>query len=67
MKKIEINEITIDDIPDYVKVNIKAWNESYKGILNDEILNNITSNQDLSIKKQIEKFEEEKKNNTNLS
>lgn len=64
MKKIEINEITIDDIPDYVKVNIKAWNESYKGILNDEILNNITSNQDLSIKKQIEKFEEEKKNNT---
>lgn len=33
MKKYEIKEITINDIPDYVRVNTKAWSESYRGYL----------------------------------
>ena len=38
MDKVEIKEITIEDIPDYVKVNTTAWQESYKGLIDDSIL-----------------------------
>lgn len=62
MDKVEIKEITIEDIPDYVKVNIKAWQESYKGLIGDEILIDVENNVENSIKRQIDKFEEDKKN-----
>ena len=62
MDKVEIKEITIEDIPDYVKVNIKAWQESYKGLIRDEILIDVENNVENSIKRQIDKFEEDKKN-----
>lgn len=62
MDKVEIKEITIEDIPDYVKVNIKAWQESYKGLIGDEILIDVENNVENSIKRQINKFEEDKKN-----
>ena len=38
MDKIEIKELTLEDIPDYVKVNTLAWQESYKGLIADSIL-----------------------------
>ena len=56
MDKVEIKEITIEDIPDYVKVNIKAWQESYKGLIGDEILIDVENNVENSIKRQINKF-----------
>ena len=62
MDKVEIKEITLEDIPDYVKVNIKAWQESYKGLIGDEILIDVENNVENSIKRKIDKFEEDKKN-----
>ena len=62
MDKVEIKEITLEDIPDYVKVNIKAWQETYKGLIGDEILIDVENNVENSIKRQIDKFEEDKKN-----
>lgn len=62
MDKVEIKEITIEDIPDYVKVNTRAWQETYKGLIEDRILEEVSNNIEKSIKRQIDKFEEDKKN-----
>ena len=62
MDKVEIKEITIEDIPDYVKVNTRAWQETYKGLIEDRILEDVAKNVENSIKRQIDKFEEDKKN-----
>lgn len=63
MDKIEIKELTLEDIPDYVKVNTIAWQESYKGLIADSILDEVLNNIDNSIQKQINKFDNDKKNN----
>lgn len=63
MDKVEIKEITIEDIPDYVKVNTTAWQESYKGLIDDSILDGVVNNVENSIQKQINKFASDKKNN----
>ena len=44
MDKIEIKELTLEDIPDYVKVNTLAWQESYKGLIADSILDEVLNN-----------------------
>ena len=63
MDKIEIKELTLEDIPDYVKVNTLAWQESYKGLIADSILEEVLNNVEDSIQKQINKFDNDKKNN----
>ncbi len=63
MDKVEIKEITIEDIPEYVKVNTAAWQESYKGLIDDSILDEVVNNVENSIQKQINKFDSDKKNN----
>lgn len=63
MDKIEIKELTLEDIPDYVKVNTLAWQESYKGLIADSILDEVLINVEDSIQKQINKFDNDKKNN----
>lgn len=63
MDKIEIKELTLEDIPDYVKVDTLAWQESYKGIIADSILDEVVNNVENSIQKQINKFDNDKKNN----
>ena len=63
MDKIEIKELTLEDIPDYVKVNTLAWQESYKGLIADSILYEVLNNVEDSIQKQINKFDNDKKNN----
>lgn len=63
MDKIEIKELTLEDIPDYVKVNTLAWQESYKGLIVDSILDEVLNNVEDSIQKQINKFDNDKKNN----
>ena len=63
MDKIEIKELTLEDIPDYVKVNTLAWQESYKGLIADSILDEVLNNVEDSIQKQINKFDNDKKNN----
>ena len=62
MDKIEIKELTLEDIPDYVKVNTLAWQESYKGLIADSILDEVLNNVEDSIQKQINKFDNDKKN-----
>ena len=63
MDKIEIKELTLEDIPDYVKVNTLAWQESYKGLIADSILDEVLNIVEDSIQKQIKKFDNDKKNN----
>ena len=63
MDKIEIKELTLEDIPDYVKVNTLAWQESYKGLIADSILDEVLNNVEDSIQKQIIKFYNYKNNN----
>ena len=63
MDKVEIKELALEDIPDYVKVNTIAWQESYKGLIADSILDEVLNNIDNSIQKQITVFNNDKKNN----
>lgn len=63
MDKIEIKELTLEDIPDYVKVDTLAWQESYKGLIADSILDEVVNNIENYIQKQINKFDNDKKNN----
>ena len=62
MDKVEIKELALEDIPDYVKVNTIAWQESYKGLIADSILDEVLNNIDNSIQKQITVFNNDKKN-----
>lgn len=57
----KIKEIEYDDIEDYMNVNITSWQESYKGIVDDEFLDEINNNRDKYIKKQQDKYYEDKK------
>lgn len=52
----EIKELTYDTISDYMKVNTKSWQETYRGIINDEFLDKINNEIDNNIKKQQDKF-----------
>lgn len=52
----EIKELTYDSITDYMKVNTKSWQETYRGIINDEFLDKINNEIDKNIKKQQDKF-----------
>lgn len=63
MDKIEIKELTLEDIPDYVKVDTLAWQESYKGLIADSILDEVVNNIENYIQKQINKFDNDKNNN----
>ena len=49
MKNIEIRKIREEDIEDVVDISIKDWKTAYKGIIDDEFLNNI--NREEKIKK----------------
>ena len=58
METYEIKRLTYEMIPDYMNVNIKAWNETYKGIVNSTFLEEIMKNKDYYIKRKQEKFNE---------
>ena len=66
MDKVEIKELALEDIPGYVKVNTIAWQESYKGLIADSILDEVLNNIDNSIQKQITVFDNDKKNNIKI-
>ena len=63
MNEFKIEELTLTNIPEYVKVNTTAWQESYKGIIDDSILIDVANNVENSIQKQINIFDADKKNN----
>ena len=43
-----IEELNHDNVSDYVKVNTKAWQETYKGIVNDEFLELINTKEEIN-------------------
>ena len=43
-----IEELNHDNVSDYVKVNAKAWQETYKGIVNDEFLELINTKEEIN-------------------
>ena len=43
--KIFIRKVRYDDIEQIVDINIKDWKKVYKGIMDDEILNNLDKNE----------------------
>lgn len=57
----EIRELTYDTIADYMQVNTKAWQETYRGIINDDFLEKINKEIDNNIRKQQDKFYNENK------
>lgn len=60
---IEIQKLNINNIPDYMRVNTQCWQETYKGIIDDEFLNKINNELEKNIERKMERFksEEEKK------
>ena len=43
-----IEELNLNNIKDYVIVNAKAWQETYKGIVNDEFLELINTKEEIN-------------------
>ena len=43
-----IEELSFNNIKDYVEVNAKAWKETYKGIVNDEFLELINTKEEIN-------------------
>lgn len=43
-----IEELNLNNIRDYVEVNTKAWEETYKGIVNDEFLELINTKEEIN-------------------
>ena len=57
-----IKEIDKDDLYDYMYVNTTAWNESYKGIIDDDFLDKIKREFNQNVERQRNKFDETKIN-----
>ena len=43
-----IEELNLNNVSDYVKVNAKAWQETYKGIVNDVFLELINTKEEIN-------------------
>lgn len=55
----KIKRVQYADIADYMRVNSKAWQESYKGIVYDSFLDKLSMNLEVNIKNQQEKFDKQ--------
>lgn len=45
MNSIEIRKAILNDIPQIVKLHIDSWNETYKGIISQDYLDNMKKNE----------------------
>ena len=55
-----IEELNYNNVEDYVRVNVLAWKQSYKGIVNDDFLNLINTEEEIqkiidSVRKNLKK------------
>ena len=41
MDNLMIRDITIDDIPSVVDIQMNGWKEAYRGIIDDDILDSM--------------------------
>lgn len=55
-----IKEIDVDDLYDYMYVNTYAWDETYRGIMDDNFLDRIKKELDQNVEKLKNKFEKVK-------
>lgn len=53
---MEIREKRIEDIPEFTLLVNTVWDETYRGIIDDEFLDNMKNTVEERIKKQIENF-----------
>lgn len=58
----KVKRVQYADLADYMQVNCKAWQESYKGILNDKFLSKLAVDLEEYIKRQQEKFDKQEEN-----
>ena len=56
MKNIVIRNVKKEDIPFVVDIKIKGWQNAYKGIIDDEYLNNLNNEYDSRIQKMEKSF-----------
>ena len=62
MEDIEIKEVDINNIDIYTRVNIQAWTESYKDIIDPVFIKNLNENVEYHIEKSKEKYRTNKNN-----
>ena len=56
-----IKEVEKEDLYDYMYVSTYAWNETYKGIMSDEYLDNIKKNLNANVERLRNNFDQTKK------
>ncbi len=59
MVNYEIKRVEINDIGDYLKLNVQCWNETYKGIIEDNFLEKIKKELNQNIVKLKNEFDKE--------
>ena len=55
-----IREATLDDIPIVARLHVDSWNKTYKGIIDQEYLNNMKKNIDKRIERMHNEFKQRK-------
>ena len=55
-----IREATLDDIPMVARLHVDSWNKTYKGIIDQEHLNNMKNNIDKRIERMRNEFKQRK-------
>ena len=55
-----LNEISKEELYDYMYVNTYAWNETYRGIMDDIFLDKIINELDSNVERLINKFDQTK-------
>ena len=56
LDKLIIREATLEDIPEVAKLHIDSWNKTYKGIIEQEYLDNMKNNLDKRIERMQNEF-----------
>lgn len=59
-----LKEVSIEDIKDLIELNIKTWQETYKGILPNYFLESLEKKKDELIKEEEERFIDDKLDGT---
>lgn len=56
MENIIVREATIDDIPEVAKLHLESWNRTYKGMIDQDYLDNMKNNLDKRIERMKNEF-----------
>ena len=56
LDKLIIREATLEDIPEVAKLHVDSWNKTYKGIIEQEHLDNMKNNLDKRIERMKNEF-----------